>query len=291
MSNKIRPCKNTQKENKHNTQNEIFIIFASQHNVQFHFPITQAGFLSTYFMKKLIFSFLLCCTVCQISAQTNEDYNRFTESAEGYSNLFRGTAPLAYKFTHTGTYFAYSSDFSKGKVVYNNKTYHDVLLNLNSHLDELYLFINYSGRYVVLNKEFVDSFTMGDREFVNVRTNSLQDNSVMAPGFYEVLYKNKSVTLFKKIKKSYSERINQAASSETGSKLERLFLLSNSYFLTKGKSTYAVKRVGDIIRLYPEKRRDIRVLIRERDLDVRHDRDRSYTEIIKLVESTNTVSR
>lgn len=238
-------------------------------------------------MKKFILAPLLCFFLSSLSAQTGEDYQKFTENAEGYSNLYRGTAPLAYKFTHTGSYFAYSPDFQTGTVRYNNKTYTNLMLNLNSHLDELYLFITYSGRYVVLNKDFVDTFTMGAKEFHNIRANENEGNPILSPGYYEVLHKNSSVILYKKTKKTYAERINQSASSATNSKLERMFLATYTYHLVKDEKAHGVKRVGDIIRVYPAKRKEIRHLIREKNLDARSNRDYTFAEIIKFVESTS----
>ncbi|MDP3398251.1 MAG: hypothetical protein Q8S23_03820 [Bacteroidales bacterium] len=238
-------------------------------------------------MKKFILAPLLCFFIYPLFAQIGEDYNKFTENAAGYSNLYRGTAPLAYKFTHTGTYFAFLPEFQSGTVRYNNKTYTNIMLNLNSHMDELYLFISYSGRYLVLNKDFVDSFTMGTKEFHNIVSQNRENISGLSPGYYEALYTNSSVKLYKKIKKTYAERINQSASSATNSKLERMFLASYTYHLVKGEKAYTVKRVGDIIRVYPAKRKEIRNLIREKDLDARSNRDNTFSEIIKFVESTS----
>ena len=238
-------------------------------------------------MKKIILVPLLCFFLSSLFAQTVEDYNKFTENAEGYSNLYRGTAPLAYKFSHTGSYFAYSPDFQTGTVRYNNKTYTNLMMNLNSHLDELYLFISYSGRYMVLNKDFVDFFTMGTKEFHNIISQNGESNPGLSPGYYEVLFKNSTVKLYKKIKKTYTERINQSASSATNSKLERMFLATYTYHLLKDGKVYGVKRVGDIIRVYPAKRKEIRHLIREKNLDARSNRDHTFAEIIKFVESTS----
>lgn len=238
-------------------------------------------------MRKFILTPLLCLILLPLLAQTGGDYKIFTESAEGYSNLYRGTAPLAYKFTHTGTYYAYSADFMDGIVKYNNKLYSNLKLNLNSHLDELYLFIKHTGRYVVLNKDYVDYFKMGEREFRHIREMKGSKGDMLSPGYYEVLYKKDDLILYKKIRKTYAERINQAVNAETKSKVERLFIASFSYYLVKGENVKSIKRVGEIIKLYPSVRKEIRQLIREKNLDQRADRDHAFTEIIKFVEFTN----
>ena len=94
----------------------------------------------------------------------------------------------------------------------------------------------------------------------------------------------------KKIKKIYAERINETASIQTKSKLERMFLVSESYYLLKEGSFHLIKKKSDLLSYYKEKKRDIRQLIREKNLDFRRDKDHSFSEIIRFVESGTTKS-
>ncbi|PKO97968.1 MAG: hypothetical protein CVU13_12370 [Bacteroidetes bacterium HGW-Bacteroidetes-8] len=224
------------------------------------------------------------------SAQKSIEYKAFADSADGFSNLYRGSAPLAYRFLHTGTFFAYGVEFLPGEVLFNDKLYTDVMLNLNSHLDELYLFIKETGRYVVLNKNFVDYFSIAHRKFYHFRESKKSEADTLSPGFYELLYGNESARLFKKTKKVYAERINHFASAATNSKLERMFMPLYSYYLIKDKETYNIKRFRDILSIYDIRRRDLRPLIREKSLDVTKDKENSFTEIISFIE-TSGISR
>ena len=240
-------------------------------------------------MKKwsILLPFLLFTTL-KMSAQKSEEYKIFFENADGLSNLYRGPAPLAYRFLHTGTFFAYEVEFLRGDVIYNNKLYVDVKLNLNSHLDELYLYIKDSERYVVLNKNFVDFFTIGERKFVNIKRNSEDTKSSPEPGYYEVLYSGNAAKLLKKTKKIYSERINNYSSAATNSKVERIFSPEYSYYIIKGKDVKYVKRLRDIISCFGIRRGDVKPLIKEKDLDLRHNKDISFTEIIKFIDKKGT---
>jgi len=231
---------------------------------------------------------LLLFTSLKMSAQKSEEYKIFFENADGLSNLYRGPAPLAYRFLHTGTFFAYGVEFLQGEVIFNNKLYVDVKLNLNSHLDELYLYIKDSERYVVLNKDFVDFFTLGERKFVNIKKDSDTEQTSPDPGYYEVLYSNSTLRLLKKTKKIYSERINNYSSAATNSKVERIFSPEYSYYLIKGKNVKYVKRLKDIISFLGVKRGDVKPFIREKNLDMRHNKDQSFTEIIKFINKKGT---
>ena len=222
-------------------------------------------------------------------AQNGSDYERFVNDAGELSNIYRGQSPLVYNFRHTGTYYAYSENFEIGVVKYNDKIYKDVYLNLNSHLDELNILIKKTGRTVVLNNDFVGYFSFGGRNFIYLKDVNKSSGSVPQIGYYQVLY-NGSSKLYKKIKKIYAERINETASIQTKSKLERMFLVSESYYLLKEGSFHLIKKKSDLLSYYKEKKRDIRQLIREKNLDFRRDKDHSFSEIIRFVESGTTKS-
>jgi hypothetical protein len=236
--------------------------------------------------KRALLVPLLVLFALTASAQKSVEYKAFADSADGFSNLYRGSAPLAYRFLHTGTFFAYGVEFLPGEVMFNDKLYTDVMLNLNSHLDELYLFVKETGRYVVLNKDFVDYFSIAQRKFYHFRESKTSEADTLSPGFYELLYGNESSRLFKRTKKVYAERINHFASSVTNSKLERMFMPIYSYYLIKEKETHNLKRFRDILSIYNIRRRELRPLIREKSLDVTKDKENSFTEIIKFIESS-----
>ncbi len=218
----------------------------------------------------LLFSIFLCSV--NGFSQAGADFRIFKEEADQFSLLYRGTTPLVYKFLHTGTYYAYTEQYIEGSVVFNNKEYTGVLLNLNSHLDELYVSIPENNRKVMINKEFVSSFRIGERSFIKYKE-----------AYYEVLYRDQSTQLLKKIGKSYAERINQAANISTNTKLERLFIGNDSYFILENGARREIKRKRDFASVYSVKRGDVRRVVREKNLDTKHNKDMAYYEIISFV--------
>jgi len=236
-------------------------------------------------IKRLILLLTLSTYLYPVFAQNDRDYNKFINDAGEFSNIYRGQAPLEYNFFHTGTFYAYSSEFEKGDVIFNGKLYKDIYMNLNSHLDELNVLIKTSGRIVVLNGEFVDCFNLGKRKFINIA----HDDHSLQKGFYEVLY-NGNAKLYKKTKKIYSERINESISSKTQSKLERLFIVNENYYLLKENTVKIIKNKSDLLAGFRDRKRDIRQFIRERNLDMKHDKDHSFALAIGFVESITTES-
>lgn len=243
-------------------------------------------------MKKRIYILLnLLFVSISLFSQSNTDYERFMSKSQGLSNLYRGTAPLNYRFKFTGTYFAYSEDFKQGDICFNEKIYHNILINLNSHLDELYLHIPESGRYVVLNRDFVSRFNMENRKFINSNHIYIVIKPSSLNGFCEILFEKDGVLLLKKIIKTYAERINHFTSTDNNSKLERMFNTSHNYYLIKDQKAYHIKNYRDISNALQFKVRDIKRYSRENDLDYREDKDLSFYKVVEFIQSNNRAEK
>ena len=206
-------------------------------------------------------------------AQKESDYGTYSQVAGNFMNLYRGAAPVKYKFLHLGTFYAYSENFQKGEVKYNGRIYTDVELNLNSHMDELYVRIPFSGREVVLNKSLVDHFTIGERKFINLNN-----------AYYELLYDGKA-RLVKKIRKAYSEKIASSVNPVTGSRLEKSFELQETYILFKDGVEIKIPRKSSLISLYGTKRSEIKRKLREERVFGRDDKAFVYSRILSIAES------
>ncbi len=235
-------------------------------------------------IKKILLLSFISLIISPILAQKTIDYEEFVNEAGEFSNIYRGEAPMIYNFRHIGTFYAYSETFEVGNVCFNGKVYYDLKLNLNSHLDELNLEVGDAGRKVVLNTDFVDWFSYGGRKFVNHKDFNNNTGSIPQPGYFQLLY-NGSSKLYKKIKKIYSERINENASADSKSKLEKHFLVNESFYLLRDRKFVIVKKKRDFLLLYKSRKKEIRQFIRENNLDLREDKEHSFAQIVKFLES------
>ena len=217
-----------------------------------------------------------------LPAQNRDDYERYMQESGSNSVLFRGSSPLLYSFKYTGTFFAYSPIFEKGELRYNGKNYHNVEMNLNSHLDELYVKFNGSAIVVTLNDDLTENFNIGNRFFVNLKGDDKQGSPT--PGFYQVLYRGNDV-LYKKIKKTYQEQITQSYTEGANNKLERYFKTSETYYLLKGNSYFIIKNRLTLMNLYKNEKRELGRFVRESNLNFYDFKDESYVSIMNFVES------
>ena len=124
----------------------------------------------------------------------------YIEKAKFDATIYRGPTALKYPFNFKGTYYAYGKEFVKSNVEYNRKWYYGVDLNLDASRDELCLSMPGSGIVIVLSKELVGSFELGDKKFVNLGNGIKRLES----GYYQV-FELKEGTVYKKIEKRHNK--------------------------------------------------------------------------------------
>ena len=117
-----------------------------------------------------IFKKYMCVCMLYLMAAGVHAQQRYDHiSSVGLSApIYRSEVAQKYPFDMEGTVYAYSDEFETGSVVYNGKEYFGVLLNLNSHRDELQLKVREGEVILSLKKTLVSRFAMGEREFVNI---------------------------------------------------------------------------------------------------------------------------
>lgn len=223
-------------------------------------------------MRVLLYIFLtalplLCPCFGELKAQ-DVDRCTYMKRVEGQSLLYRGKIEKQYSFKYKGTYFAYQEEYVEGDVYYNKKLYTGVLLNLNSFTDELSVRLSESHLPLLLEKNLVQYFTLGDKPFVNIDSQ-----------YYEILVDGDMV-LYKKIVKEYREDL---VSSGQESKIEKVFDADISYFLVDGTQWTKVSGRGAFIKLYPQYKREIKKVFREATRAERSDKDKLYKRVMEVV--------
>jgi len=228
-------------------------------------------------MKFILFCLLFAWSLV-LSAQNIDDYKIFSDAAGEHSVLYRGKLPMIYGSkspNDASTYFAFSTNFLKGGVCFCGKQYSDVALNLNAHTDELYVRDPITGTYIVVNKSFVDSFSLENHRFVHYKS---EDHSVLDNGYYEVLYTG-NVLLYKKIRKLYFEKTPDALRVVKG------FTLEENFYLWKNNRWHRVGTKRDLKKLYPEQSKMIDQLQKTRGLVFsKNDREKALLETITFLD-------
>ncbi|MDD2419746.1 MAG: hypothetical protein PHP33_05805 [Bacteroidales bacterium] len=222
------------------------------------------------------------CITCGYS-QNSIEYAKYMENAKERAVLYRGATPMYYPFYFTGSYFAYSDEYLKGEVVYNGKRYYGVLLNLNSNLDQLYIYDMDNGVNVVLNKDFVESFTMGENSFVNLNRNEI--SAGLQQGYYQVLWSGAGTKLLKRIRKNYSEKIAQDGNTTSKNKVARSFVPEVEYYIIDDETAYEVRNLNSFRRIFGVKKSLLYKFKKTNNLSLRKDTDNAFSMLMKFIHS------
>ncbi|MBQ2133189.1 MAG: hypothetical protein II202_03780 [Bacteroidales bacterium] len=180
---------------------------------------------------------LLIALLHQLGAQNLWCQEDYLVKMERDAVIYRGPVALKYPFLYEGSTYVFSDEFLEGNVRYNGKTYYRALLNLDAHRDELCIRLPESGVVVVLSKELVKEFSLGEKRFIKC----MWEDEDLKDTYCQVLYSG-NVTVLKKVEKDFYLRdgISQVVYEKV------------KYYLVKDGVPYLIRKKRDLSKLYRE---------------------------------------
>jgi hypothetical protein len=226
-------------------------------------------------LKNKALLFLLVFSTTLIFSQTTDAEKavyKWFDAKVGPENtgLLDGIAYRELYKTENGDHQFYaSSSFQKGDITYKGQYYFDVDMKYDIHNDEIIVRIPAQTvtPIIQLIKKNVNKFSINNSEFI-----LLQD------GFYEVLSKTKTLSLYKKHKKTstkyYSGRFTFYRFNK--SKNEYFMYLNNEYHkITKSKNSF--------IKVLPEYKNEINSFYKSQDDLLKANYDHFVQELISFL--------
>jgi hypothetical protein len=142
--------------------------------------------------------------------------------------------------------------FVLGSVVYDGQSYFDVALRYDVYNDQLSIKNKKLGRLpiMVLDKEKVVGFNIGQHQFKHLSSKEARGNIT---GFFEVLMKKDSLTLFKKHRKKPFKRTDEEV-------LYYEFKDNYTYHLKWGPDFYVLNKASDLNGIFPKYRKEVKAL-------------------------------
>ena len=209
-------------------------------------------------MKRIIFLAL----VSLLNLTSLYCQNTYREYAAGVEDaLLYRHAKIAprYRFNYEGSPYVESDFFIAGDFVYDGVRYEDVLLNLNAEEDLLYLMVSENSRPLVMLTELVSSFTLGSKRYVNLSADGPGGN------FYEILAEG-GVTLYK-----YTQKVHFKTADGDNHTVRHSFDPKVKYYLYDGTSYKSVSSSRDIIKMFPDRKKEIKAFLKKSGLSPRHE--------------------
>jgi len=173
-------------------------------------------------------------------------YNLFDQLiGKTNSGVFNGIVYVEqYKVINERHKFFSAPNFTNGSVVYDKQPYFNLLLKYDLFDDELLTnnLERIGSPIIQLDKEKITDFTIEDHRFINIDFNIKNNESLS--GFFEVLLKNDSLTLYKRHEKKIIRKANK--------KIRYFeFKDNNSYYIHYNNTYNLLNKTKDFNAIFP----------------------------------------
>jgi hypothetical protein len=198
-----------------------------------------------------------------------------TGPTKDYQVLFTGKEWHNLYTAIKGDQFLFSKDFVPGTVSINGKTYIDISLNYDIFNDEILIPAN-KGIILQLNKEIVDSFTLGFDNKIYKFFNTDRDSLENIKGFVKVLYEGKSRLYVK-----YKKEIQPLAVED---KYDLFFRTYRVYFV-KGGSVNQISSKNELLKVLNDQKIQIKDFMKKNKTKVSKKDPESFIPVIRYYDS------
>jgi len=193
-----------------------------------------------------VFLFLIVFLSLPVLAQDKNKnvYNAF-DDVVGLKNTALSYGKLFYEKYRTlddnNQYFL-KNEFVKGDVTYQNQIFYDVHIKYDVADDNLIVNLpsTFENRSIILEKYFLEKFTLQNSTFLNLRKE----------GLHELLFSSNGITLFKKWVKLKKKKLNKSF-------VYYKFIEKNFYSLMLNDHYYEINNKKDIIKIFPNQKKII----------------------------------
>jgi hypothetical protein len=238
------------------------------------------------FKSKTVCVTLLCFALSSpvLKAQTAQKDSLILDSASALAlhqyhtyispatDLYRGPEYVEYRYQIKDGHPYFLDSLIEGAILYNGILYENIPLLFDEVLDLVVIKDPYEVWRLSLNREHVDSFTIGDHRFV--RLGDSLNPSAPRNGYYEQLYRGK-VRLLKRESKTI-----QVQASFLNQVFEKYTLTSTSYWFRKGETYYAVNNQRSLLAALKDKSKEAKKFMRSNHLRIRKDKQNTLVKVI-----------
>ncbi|HEY2584121.1 MAG TPA: hypothetical protein VGI43_20100 [Mucilaginibacter sp.] len=203
----------------------------------------------------------------------NNALNFYSAALGDQSPLYNGPEYYFYDPHIKGNaYFLDANGFTAGSVYYDGVQYNGVPMLYDVYGEKIVVLLyNHFSKFSLLN-ERVKSFNFLQHQFINITPDSLGDNRVITPGFYDVLYNGKSQVLVKR-----SKDIQTTTGGSSGS--ENYFNLITRYYLKKNNTYYSITSQGTLLDAFKDRKKEVQKYIKDNQIKFRKGPEEAMVKI------------
>lgn len=223
-----------------------------------------------------VFALILCSGIVsgQNAANLSELYN-YSSKIYGTSDfLANGWKYYPEHFNATGNPYFINDLWTKGSVRTINQEFDNIELRYNIQMDELVISLTLDDglpAFIMLNKDFIKSFTLNDHLFINAE--KLQ-SSLQLNGYAELIYDGQ-IKFMIKHEKSFIK--NYSANSPQGSFSGQT---SVKYLLSGGKLN-KIQSKKALLNLFPEYQKQIKAFMKKNKIRFKKAGNADFAKLMK----------
>ena len=207
--------------------------------------------------------------------------SHYTAAISNNSELFNGPEYIFYNKAlqkTKGHPFFETDQTQQGSVLYNGASFSDVPLLYDIKLDQLITFYPVSLLKIQLITPSVGSFSINNHSFICLP--EIKETNFTA-GFYELLASGKASII--------ARRVKETEKSIQGGQVEYSFIERDKYYIRHNEKTYLISSGADIIRLFPEQRKELQKFVKSNRL--RFKKNSREKDMIQLISYYNALSK
>jgi len=203
--------------------------------------------------------------------------NAVSNAVKGYkeavgmqTHLYNGTEYVNhFKSYLVGHQFFETSAFSPGSIYYDGTWYTDVHMLYDVMNNDIVTMHNSSGKKMKLINAKIDTFRLLGHTFVRFGN----EQALLQPGFYDVLYSN-GIKFLVRRSKNIQERATQGG-------MEGEFRVDDKLYICKGGGCYPVSSKRSVYAALKDRKKQIRKFASQQHLRFRKQREASILALVK----------
>ncbi len=205
---------------------------------------------------------------------TESVIEKYLEYAEDHAVIFNGKEQVPYEISATNHPYLITSRYTVGEIWHNQILYKNILLRYDLYRDELVVLTPGNSYNIVLEKEKVNEATIDNYRIIRhdegIWPNIPQGNYLLLlhDGNYPVIRKNNTI----RDRKIVDRRV------------EYTYRIREQYYVYKDGLCHQVSNKRSLLKLFPDKRKELDTYIKQKKLNFRNDKEQSIVDIVEYYE-------
>ena len=230
-------------------------------------------------MKSEIVKKLLLIVACMMAVIQHVGAQEYFSSASDYARLYVGAIEPQYQISlwHNIPYYGDNTKMYKGRISYYGVVYDDVQLRFDQLKQRVVVLSPVGSVFCLPEQDYIDWFEMDGHRYVHDPEDSTRFASLLCDGSAN------GIRLYHSVWKVYS------GENYFGEKKSQKVLSTNEHYtlITPDGEKYHVKRASDVMKLFPEQKKQIKQFAKQNHLSFsKSERERSLSKVIGSVKGS-----